>query len=699
MLSALLFVALAPFAGPNSESAGSGETLMARLDRYDRLRNQISQSVKRGEIVPTWADDSESFTYVRDNKTYRFDVAKRVAELQEGTPPAPRRRRPTAPDRGRQNPSVTSPDGKLRAVTRDGNVFLETDGKAAKPLTTDGGKNRVKYGIASWVYGEELGVRDAMWFSPDGKFLAYYRFDESEVKDYFLALDVAKVQNRLDVEAYPKAGTANPKVELRITEIATLNTVIVEGGFGDPTLGEYLYAVRWSPKGEALLFNRTNRKQNVMQLCAADPATGKARTIVEERATTWTDNSPECTFLKDGQRFVWATEGNGFRNLELRNLDGKRLATLTNHGFDVERSLRVDEECGEVWYLARSGSTPYHLQVHRVGLDGKNDRRLTDPDLHHNAWVSPNAGHFVIVRQTREQAPTTVLCDRDGRELARVAESDLTAYAEMKLRPVETFRFLAADGKTECFGNLHRPRDFDPAKRYPLMVGVYAGPESGGDGERFLTPDGLTELGFLVATFDGRGTNGRGKAFRDAVYGKLGIVEIDDQAAGVRALATRPYVDGKRVGIHGTSYGGYATVMALLRHADVFHAGVASSSVTAWENYDTIYTERYMGLPWKGENDAGYAAGSAMPLAANLKGRLLLYYGTADNNVHPANTYQLVQALQRARKRFDVLPGPDLGHVGAPPRVTAAFFLEHLMGVRSADPVASALRRRSRAVS
>jgi dipeptidyl-peptidase-4 len=203
-------------------------------------------------------------------------------------------------------------------------------------------------------------------------------------------------------------------------------------------------------------------------------------------------------------------------------------------------------------------------------------------------------------------------------------------------------------------------------------------------------------MGFLVANFEGRGTNGRGKVFRDALYQKLGIVEIDDQAAGVKYLRERPYVDGKRVGIQGTSYGGYSTVMCLLRYPDVFQVGCANSSVTDWHNYDSVYTERYEGLPDEGENKAGYDAGSAMTYAGNLAGRLMLYFGTADNNVHPSNTMQLVQALNQAGKRFDMMVGPDLGHTAISQNRMWEYFVQYLILDADKDPLKVAWGRRKK---
>jgi dipeptidyl-peptidase-4 len=260
-----------------------------------------------------------------------------------------------------------------------------------------------------------------------------------------------------------------------------------------------------------------------------------------------------------------------------------------------------------------------------------------------------------------------------------LAQPDMTKFNELGLKKAERFTFMAADGKTKCWGTLNFPSDFDPTKKYPLLVSVYAGPESGGGFENFDLPDAITEFGFLVASIEGRGQSGRGKAFKDAVYGKLGIVEMDDQAAGVKELAKRSYVDADNVGIYGTSYGGYSSVMCLLRHPETFRAASCSSSVTDWLNYDSIYTERYMGLPWDGENKAGYEAGSAMQYAKDLKGKILLYFGSADNNVHPANTYQLTRALDRAGKSYEMAVGTDLGHTGVNFSRMLEFFVDHLI--------------------
>jgi dipeptidyl-peptidase 4 len=316
------------------------------------------------------------------------------------------------------------------------------------------------------------------------------------------------------------------------------------------------------------------------------------------------------------------------------------------------------------------------LQLHRVGLDGKGDKRLTDPAFHHTVDIAPDGKHFIDMAQTHDSPPATRLVDAEGRVVEELAKSDATKFDQLGLKRVELIKYKAADGGADLYGLLHFPSNFDPNKKYPLLVNVYAGPATNGARETFTPPNSITEYGFLVATLDSRSAGGRGKKFLDGTYMKLGVVEMDDQAAGVKSLWNRPYVDKNRVGIFGTSYGGYASAMCLLRHPDVFQAASASSAVTSWHHYDTIYTERYMWIPQ--ENKEGYDAGNAMSHVDKLKGRLMIYYGTADNNVHPNNSMQLIQALQRAGKSFEVQVGPDVGHSGIRQDRMMEFFIENL---------------------
>ena len=632
-----------------------------------------------GSVV--WLANGTGFEYALNAKFYRYDFAlRRRTEIPALSIPvadsniATRRGggRPRSIERGRQAVESASPDGKHKAIFKDSNLWItNSDGSNAQAITTDGSRERrIKNGTGSWVYGEELDQRTAFWWSPDSRQIAYYRFDESQVKDYYLTLKTLDQQDTVDSEPYPKAGAPNPIVDLFVYNLETKQTAHGDVRDGKPlandVVGYYVYDVRWSPDGRELLFNRSNRKQNIVEMAACNPATGACRSVVRETwSASWAEIHPGVQFLKDGQRFVFTSERNGYRNLYLYDLSGKLLQPLTQLNADVENVIEIDESGGALYFMAHDGDNPMKVQLHRVGLDGKGEARLTDPALTHRVQLAPDRKHFLDRAESHDVAPSSRLLDEQGKVLDTISAADTSRLVALHVTPPEIFRYKAADGKTDCYGRLYRPTNFDPNHRYPVLVDVYAGPEFNSVSESYMGSsfgalETLTELGFLVAVFDGRNAKGRGKAFRDPLYGKLGITDIDDQAAGVRYLGQRPYVDSGKVGIHGVSYGGYASAMCLLRYPDLFRAACAQSSPTDWRNYDTIYTERYMGLPQ--ENKSAYDIGSAMTYAPNLRGKLMLYYGTADNNVHPANTLQLVRALQRAGKSFEVQVGPDQGH-------------------------------------
>ncbi|HTD65051.1 MAG TPA: DPP IV N-terminal domain-containing protein [Candidatus Limnocylindria bacterium] len=663
---------------------------MPGYERFQRISRESTDAFKSGALSVTWTNGGAAFDYPKDGKRFRYDIAARaMTELVASTNTTNSTRRSAGRDeprplRGRQYTSAKSPDGKFIARYHDRNVWLRSTNNTNEfAITTEGSeKTRVKLGTATWVYGEELFQSTAMWWSSNSQKFAFYRFDESRVPDFYLQLNQTKLRSTADIEPYAKAGATNPAVDIFVYDLETKRIARVDVRSGKPfdndVVGHYVYGVSWSRDGE-LLFHRTNRRQNIMELCAANPDTGKCRVIVrEEWAPSWTENSPAMRFLKDGRRFIWTSERNGWANLYLYDLSGKLLATLTdNSSFEAASIVRVDEDDSVLYYMARDGDNPMKLQLHRVGVDGKNDRRLTDPEFHHTVDVAPDGKHFIDIAQTHDAPPVTRLMTTDGKFIAELAKSDVTKFNQLGLTRVELFKFKAADGETDLYGLLHFPSNFRPDVKHPLLVSVYAGPATTGARETFTMPNVLTEFGFLVATLDSRSASGRGKRFLDSIYLKLGQTEIDDQAAGVKFLAKRRYVDRKRVGIFGTSYGGTASVTCLLRYPDVFRAACSSSPVTDYRNYDTIYTERYMWLPQ--ENNSGYDAASVMTHVKNLKGRLLLYYGTADDNVHPNNSMQLIQALQRAGKSFDVQVGPDQGHGSVNRDRMMEFFIENLV--------------------
>jgi dipeptidyl-peptidase-4 len=745
--------------------------------------------VVSGALTVNWAADGQSFTYATRGKAYRFDLATRQAVETgdapaagagggrgraagggrgQGTPPVPpvagqgqgrQGQTPPArgrgqggrsggmeqaqtelPDepvmgcpnaqvaRGRQRDCEISRDQKRKAFYRARNFWVANlDGSGEKRITTDGDlQKRIKNGSGSWVYGEELNQTTAIWWSPDSAKVGFYRFDESQVQDFYLQMSQTAVQSQLDVEAYPKAGAPNPIAEIFIYDVTTGRTTQVDIRDGKPfsndVVGHYAYNVRWTPDGAELLLNRTNRRQNILELAACAPATGKCRVVIRESwPTGWLENSPTMRYLADNKRFIWESERNGFSNYYLYDLTGRLINPITtNTTFESGAIVKLDEAAGVMFYLARDGETYMKMQLHRVGLDGKGDVRLTDPKFNHSVaacgggagggrgggggapagpggtatnscGISPDNKFFVDVYQTHDQPAATRLVDMTGKTVADLASADVTRFTELGMKKVEMFSYKAADGQTTLYGTIAFPSAFDASKKYPTLIPVYGGPASGSNvpTENFTMPNIFTEYGFLVVSLSSRAAPGMGKRTLDSIYMKLGITEMADMAEGIKALQSRPYFDRTRVGMFGTSYGGYTSALMILKYPDLVTAAASSSPVTSWHHYDSIYTERYMWIPQ--ENEDGYAGGNAMAYAKNLKGRLLLYYGTADNNVHPNNAMQLIRALQTARcagasgadvpcpKSFEIQVGPDAGHSGVNANRMMEFFIENLV--------------------
>ena len=698
--------------------------------QYDKMLPAYQGAVKSGSVLSaggfpgrggraggggsagvSWSADGKSVDYSFDGKRYRFDLgAKRSTELTGAdaqaappaadAPPVGRAGRGGGvaakgcdgqtlppPERGRQSAVALSPDGRTLAHYHDRNVFVcDANGGTQSAITTDGSeKDRIKYGTASWVYGEELGQTTAMWWNPSSTKLAYFRFDESKVPDFYITQDETKLQTKLDVEAYPKSGVPNPIVELNVYDLATKTSTRIDVRDGKPftndVLGHYVYDVQWAPGGNELLLKRMNRRQQVLELSGCSPTTGKCRSIIhEEWPTGWVENHPPMRFLADSNRFIWESERTGFKNYYLYDLSGKQLGVITKNNFEVANIIRVDEKTNTLWYMGRDGDNYMKVQLHRVGLDGRNDRRITDPTMTHQIDLSPDGKYFIDVAQNHDHAPVSSVIEiATGKAVGQLATSDVSAMESRGLRKAEMYSYKAADGVQTLYGEIFFPSNFDPSKKYPVLTAVYGGPASGSNvpTETFSTGSPTTEYGFIVVQLSSRAAPGQGKRSLDAIYLKLGQTEMDDMAEGIKALWSRPYIDKNRVGIYGTSYGGYTSAMEILRHPEVFTVASSESPVTDWRHYDTIYTERYMWIPQ--ENQEGYDKGSAMTYAKNLTGRLMLYYGTLDNNVHNTNMMQLVKSLQAAGKSFELQAGPDLGHTALIGGRRMEFFLENLI--------------------
>jgi dipeptidyl-peptidase-4 len=642
------------------------------FERYQRIGREIPTAVRQGRVDATWLD-ANTVDFTRNGDRFRYDISAR-SETRLGPVEL---LRPSALGPPTAGTPVVAPNGQLQAAIVNRNVVVsDRTGANSRTITSDASAAaRIANGAPSDLYRQELQQQNGLWWSPTSTKLAFYRVDERRVPDY-PPVAGQPADPTVIARPYPTPQSEGAAVDVLVYDIASGRTLTLDVRDGRPASndvpGYYVFSVSWAPDGQSVLLFRANRRQNVLELCACRTDTGRCRTVVSETATGgWVDLHPEFTLLSDGHRFVWSSERSGFRNLYLYDLSGKLHATLTQQRFDVDTVFHVSEQSAAVFYTSHDGNTPFALQLHQVRLDGSADRRLTDPAFHHTVTVAPDGRHFVDVEETHDRPPTTSLRTTDGQVVQRLASSDTINFERVGLKPVELFTYPAADGVTTLHGLLHRPSTFDPSRKYPLLVSAYAAPGTNSVPETFALPSRLTELGFLVASLESRGEAGRGRAFKDAVYQQLGHVEVDDQAAGVRSLLSRPYVDRERIGIFGTSYGGYTSIMAVLRHPELFAAASSSSAVTDWRNYNALYAERHLGLL---TDNSAYARASALSLAGTLARPLLLFYGTADDNVHPLHSLQLADAIRRAGRTVDVQTGPAVGHASVDEERMMEFF-------------------------
>jgi dipeptidyl-peptidase-4 len=620
-----------------------------------------------------YLDDGKKIQFQAFNKTYIYDLAS--SKLVSYEP-----ERAIVGVRGRAYGDILSPDLKYRAFTRDYDLYVKDMDGNETALTTDGSED-LRNGFPDWVYPEELSQYQAFWWSPDSKKIAFMQFDEKPVTKYPIIHDIQPIP-QLEMLGYPKPGGNNPIIRLFIADVAAKKLVRLETG---DDLDVYLYRGQWTNDGKEFTYHRLNRFQNKVEVFAADPATGKTRLLLTDTDPCYIDEQTELIFLKDNQRFLWTSERSGWKEIYLYDLSGKLLKQLTNVKLPVRGITGVDEARGWVYFAGmEANGTESH--AYKVKLDGTGLAKMTSEPGSHNVAFSPNFDYYTDNYSSFDHPGKSTLFKADGKLVKVLNETTVSKeFQDLKLIKPEHFLFKSADGKYDLDGILYFPAHFDPNEKYPLILSIYGGPGTKAVSNRYNMADGgqtLAQLGFLVATCDYRGVSGRGKAFQNLHYLKLGQVEFEDHVAFVKALGQRPYVDTGRVGIFGGSYGGYFTALCLLKAPDVFHVGVAASSVTDWRNYDSIYTERYMRRPQ--DNPDGYEKGSCLTYAKDLKGHLYLQHGTIDDNVHPGNTIQLVQALLRENKRFDLMLYPENQHGIRYPHAAetrVAYFIEHLKPV------------------
>lgn len=572
---------------------------------------------------------------------------------------------------GKQQYATFSPDGKQVAFVRDNNLFVVdlATGKESQ-LTTDGRQNAIINGGADWVYEEEFSMARAFEWSPDSKRVAWIRFDESRVPEYNMQLwgNLYPTDYRFK---YPKAGEANSVVTVWVADVATGKKVQAQTGSETDV---YLPRIMWTRNSNLLSVRRLNRLQNRLDLLHVNASTGAATTVLTETSPTYVDLelTDDLTYLPDGKSFLWTSERSGYKHLYLYDLSGKLIRPVTSGEFEVASIAGVDEKNGIVYYTSTEVTpgvgSALDRQLYRIGIDGQNKQRLTTQAGTFTANFSPDFAYYLLYH-TSTSSPTTVsLRTTQNTNDLRVLESNdalkgrLAGYA---ISPKQFFQTKAADGNTSLNAWMIRPFGFDSTRKYPVLMFVYGGPgsqtvQNNWDSRDFFWYQTLAQKGYIIVSVDGRGTGGRGTAFRTATYAQMGKLETEDQLAAARYLKTLPYVDPARVGIWGWSYGGYMTALCMTLGADVFKAGISVAPVTNWRFYDTIYTERYLKRPQ--DNASGYDDNSPVTHAAKLRGPYLLVHGTGDDNVHFQNSVTFEDALIRAGKQFQSFYYPNRNH-------------------------------------
>ena len=548
-----------------------------------------------------------------------------------------------------------SPDGKRLAFRRGHDLYtLDIASKAVTRLTSDGSGTLLN-GELNWVYPEELNLSTAFWWSGDSQHIAYLQFDISH-EFVYPQIDLTHLRGMAEPEHYPQAGTPNADVRVGIVPPTGGQTRWIDLG---ETRGSLLARVHWTPDSSAIVVHRLNRVQDHLDLLRADAKTGQVRTLLSETDPNWI-NLGDFHFLEDG-RFLLTSERDGFRHLYLYSADGKDAKRLTQGQWEVSGVSGIDEKQKLVYFVATEAS-PLERHLYSVSLNGGALKRITQPAGTHGISMAPDQRTFIDAFSSLTSPAQLTIHSINGGEIAIFREADRKVLDDHDLLPTEISTFSTKDG-VKLFARMIKPANFDPARKYPAIVMVYGGPGaqtvrnawSGANWDQVLAA-----RGFVVWQVDNRGSTGRGHAFETPIYRRLGKIELADQLEGVQHLVGLGFVDPARIGIYGWSYGGYMTLYSLLNAPDTFRAGIAGAPVTSWHNYDTIYTERYLGLP--SENAEGYQKSSAVEYAANLKAKLLIVHNIEDDNVLFQNTMQMAARLEKENKLFDMILYPQKSH-------------------------------------
>ena len=573
-----------------------------------------------------------------------------------------------------QSLTTVFPKGKIRYATLNpqGNkvAFVFKNDLYIKDLingdvtqvTKDGKHNSIINGATDWVYEEEFSFSVGFQWAPDGEKVAFYRFDESAVREFTYTNYNDDLYPEYVTFKYPKVGEKNAIVTIHIYDVKSEMTTRVNTFVNED---HYIPRIKWTNDPNQLCVFRMNRHQNKLELLLADAKTGKTSLLLKEENKYYIDIHDNLTFLKDGKHFIWTSEMSGWNHIYLYDMNGKMKYQITNGQWEVTDVYGVNEKKGLVYYQAAEES-PMERQIYAASINGKKAQDIFTQKGWASAQFSSTFDYLVVTHSTINSPTTYSVYDNKGK-LVRVIEDNARQVANQKTygtNPVEFFSF-STENDVKLNGWMIKPSFFDPDKKYPVLMYLYGGPGSQEVLDKWKNQNYwwfqmLAQKGFIVACVDNRGTGGRGEEFKKMTYLQLGRYETEDQIEAAKYLGDLDYVDESRIGIFGWSYGGYMSSLCLLKGNDVFKAAIAIAPVTNWKWYDSVYTERYMRT--ERENPEGFHQNSPVYFADRLKGNYLIVHGMSDDNVHLQNSAEMVKELIKNNKQFDTYFYPNKNH-------------------------------------
>lgn len=568
---------------------------------------------------------------------------------------------------GRQSYATISPDNSKVAFTRNNNLYYTDVASGTETaVTSDGKLNAIINGSTDWVYEEELYLTRAFAWSPESKKLAYYRFDESGVREYNMQVWNNGALYPEDYRyKYPKAGEANSLVEIHIFNLESQKKIKVNIGTESDI---YIPRIYWTKDDDLLSVQRLNRLQNQLDILHVNAKDGSSKVILSDKSTTYIDLTftDDLTYLDNGKQFIYSSEKDGYKHFYLYDLDGGLINQITKGAFEAVNLVGLDQK-RKVLYYSSTEDSPLERHLYTISLSGKRKQKLTNEAGYHMIDMSEDCSYYMDYYSSATTPLKVSLNQTRGNKQVNVMEDNKALVQKTRDYGWVSKEYFQIDNSNGDKLNAYflKPTDFDERKKYPLLIYQYSGPGSQSVANRwagghFVWHQYLAQNGYIVAVVDTRGTGYRGEAFKKVTYKQLGKYETEDLISAANTLSTYAYVDQDRVGVWGWSYGGYMSSLCILKGNEIFKTAIAVAPVTTWRYYDTIYTERYLQRPQ--DNPSGYDDNSPNTHANKLKGNFLLVHGTGDDNVHFQNSVALQNELIEAGKQFDSYYYPDKAH-------------------------------------